>query len=279
MEKKLVFLDIDGTLVAPGEMDAPQSAVEAIHTAQANGHKVFLCTGRNLRMTSPMLKYNFDGYVCSAGGYVVCDDKVLVDCPMEDTQRDGLLEALGSHGVDCTLEAKDMSYSDGHMLKSFTKLGQTAALNSEAERWRKVFEGGVMVRPLADYHGEPIYKICYMAKQREDLEPARALYEDQFVFCEQKMPGSSGDFVNGELINRKFDKGTGIKAICTYLGLSMADTIGFGDSENDLQMTDVVGISVCMANGSDALKARCDRICPAVTEDGLAREFKALGLI
>ena len=86
-------------------------------------------------------------------------------------------------------------------------------------------------------------------------------------------------FVNGELINRKFDKGTGIKAICDHLGCTLADTIGFGDSDNDLQMTDVVGISVCMANGSDNLKKLCDRICPAVTEDGVARELKTLGLI
>ena len=51
------------------------------------------------------------------------------------------------------------------------------------------------------------------------------------------------------------------------------------DSDNDLQMTDVAGISVCMANGSENLKKRCDRIAPSVYEDGIAKEFKALGLI
>ena len=55
--------------------------------------------------------------------------------------------------------------------------------------------------------------------------------------------------------------------------------IGFGDSDNDLQMTDVVGISVCMANGSASLKQRCDRIAPSVYEDGISKEFAALGLI
>ena len=104
-------------------------------------------------------------------------------------------------------------------------------------------------------------------------------YEDQFVFCESRPGDEGGGIVNGELINRKFNKGSGIRAICNHLGCSLADTIGFGDSDNDLQMTDVVGISVCMANGSDNLKKRCDRICPAVTDDGIAREFAALGLI
>ena len=73
MKQKLIFLDIDGTLLPPGEMTVPASAVEAIRQARANGHKVFLCTGRNLRMTKPLLAYGFDGFVCSAGGYVGCD--------------------------------------------------------------------------------------------------------------------------------------------------------------------------------------------------------------
>ena len=95
----------------------------------------------------------------------------------------------------------------------------------------------------------------------------------------QRLADEGGGIVNGELINRKFDKGTGIKAICGFLGCSLADTIGFGDSDNDLQMTDVVGISVCMADGSASLKQRCDRIAPSVYEDGIAKEFAALGLI
>ena len=51
-----------------------------------------------------------------------------------------------------------------------------------------------------------------------------------------------------------------------------------GDSDNDLQMTQAAGISVCMGNGSERLKQLCDRIAPTVYEDGLAREFAALGL-
>lgn len=84
--------------------------------------------------------------------------------------------------------------------------------------------------------------------------------------------------INGELIDRRFSKGEGIRAICRYLERPLSDTIGFGDSDNDLAMADVVGISVCMANGSESLKQRCQRICPAVTEDGIARAFAELGL-
>lgn len=110
MKQKLIFLDIDGTLLPPGEMTVPASAVEATGRPGPNGHKVFLCTGRNLRMTKPLLAYGFDGFVCSAGGYVGCDGKILVDLPMEPAQVEGLREVLGRAGAECTLEARDDTY-------------------------------------------------------------------------------------------------------------------------------------------------------------------------
>ena len=110
MKQKLIFLDIDGTLLPPGEMLIPQSTVEALRKAHANGHKLFLCTGRNLRMTRPLLDYGFDGAVCSAGGYVFCGDKVLVDLPMEPQLAKDVRNAMERHGVECTLEARDATY-------------------------------------------------------------------------------------------------------------------------------------------------------------------------
>ena len=280
MKQKLIFLDIDGTLLPPGEMLIPQSTVEALHKAHANGHKLFLCTGRNLRMTQPLLDYGFDGAVCSAGGYVFCGDKVLVDLPMEPQLAQGVRSAMECHGVECTLEARDATYGSLKMIERWSFTHRDAGnLNSEAARWRKAMEDGMTISPLAEYKGEPLYKIVYIAEHSEDLNEAKRLYEDRFVFCESKLDGLDGGYVNGELINRRFDKGRGIKAVCDYLNVPLQDSIGFGDSDNDLQMTDVVGISVCMANGSASLKQRCDRIAPSVYEDGIAKEFAALGLI
>lgn len=280
MEKKLVFLDIDGTLLPPGEMAVPKSAVDAMRRARANGHKLFLCTGRNLRMTQPLFDYGFDGFVCSAGGYVGCDGKILVDIPMEPEQVAGIRKVMQESGVECTLEARDNTYGGVQMIERFAHNFQTAGtMNSEAERWKKMMEFGMTIRSIEEYAGAPVYKIVYIAEKPEDLLEVRRQYEDQFVFCEAKLGKFGGEMVNGELINRKFNKGTGIKAICDYLNMPLSDTIGFGDSDNDLQMTDVVGISYCMANGSESLKKLCDRVCPAVTEDGIAKAFEELELI
>ena len=88
-----------------------------------------------------------------------------------------------------------------------------------------------------------------------------------------------GSLLNGELISKDYDKGRGVKAVADYLGISIEDTYGFGDSMNDLEMIEMVGTSVCMENGAQALKDISDIVCPAVNDDGLAKAFDQLRLL
>lgn len=271
---KLIFLDIDGTLTPPGSNVPPDSALEAIRTARAAGHKVFLCTGRNLDMLTPVLKYGFDGVVASSGGYVTYGDRVLYDCPMTDEQRREAMRLFKKCGVFRTVEAKDASYCDEGLAEF---LNQASGGNSELVRWRKALEKDLGIRPMSEYDGRPIYKVVFMCRSEEQIAPVKAALEQDFIFLVQDMAGA--DCINGELVNRKFDKGTGVRLAAETLGVSLADTVGFGDSMNDLEMIQAVGQSVCMANGSPTLKSMSRYICPSVEEDGLAQGFRSLGLL
>ena len=273
-KKKLIFLDIDGTLTTPGSNVPPESALEAIRAAQANGHLVFLCSGRNYAMLSPLLKYGFDGAVASGGGYVFSGDKVLYDCPMTAKQADLALSLFRQEKVFRTIEALDASYCDDGMAEF---LGRMSGGNSELIRWRKAIENALDIRPISRYDGRPIYKIVFMCEDESQLAPVKEALEDDFEFLVQDMPASG--CINGEMINRRFNKGTGVRLIAKTLGIDISDTIGFGDSMNDLEMIQTVGTSVCMDNGSPALKKISSLICPAVEEDGLMKGFEALGLL
>ena len=67
---KLIFLDIDGTLLLPGH-PMSQRVAQALRRAKQNGHKLFLCTGRSrVMLPAELTAFGFDGIVCSAGGYV-----------------------------------------------------------------------------------------------------------------------------------------------------------------------------------------------------------------
>lgn len=274
MNKKLIFLDIDGTLTPPGSNQPPQSALDAIAAAQRAGHKVFLCSGRNYDMLKPLLRFGFDGAVASSGGYVFCGDEVLYDCPMTAAQQETAFILLGEGGVLRTIEAKDASYCDEGMGEF---LERTSGGNSELLRWRRALEKDLGIRPMGEYDGRPIYKIVFMCEREEQLEPARTALEEEFFFLVQDMRGAG--CLNGELVNRRFDKGTGIRRVCEALGCDVADTVGFGDSMNDREMLETVGTAVCMANGSPAMQAISHLICPSVEEDGLAWAFARLGLV
>ena len=268
MKEKLIFLDIDGTLTPAGSNVPPDSALKAIRAAQAKGHKVLLCTGRNLAMLSPLLKYGFDGVVASAGGYVEFGGQVIYDCPMSDRQRDIALQTLHESGVFCTIEAKDATYGDAD-LGDF--LSQSQGGNSEIQRWRAALAGELGIQPMESYDGRPIYKVVFMCREDSQLDKARAALEEEFLFCCQTVTKPA--CLNGELINRKFDKGKGIQRLCAHLGVDIRDTFGFGDSMNDLEMVQTVGVSVVMENGNEQLKALADYVCPRVEEDGLAKAF------
>ena len=278
MNKKLIFLDIDGTLTEPGSNIPPDSALEAIRGAQAKGHLVFLCSGRNYAMLSPLLKYGFDGIVASAGGYVTVGDEVIYDHPMTKEQAQTALTALHGEGVFCTVETRDITYGDEN-LGSFLEGSAGGQGNSEIERWLKALAESLDIHPMSEYDGtQPVYKVVIMCLRDEQLQPARDLLEKDFQFVIQEISDPDHPCLNGELINRAFDKGRGVLRVCEHLGIPVEDTIGFGDSMNDIEMIRTVATSVCMANGSKALQAESDIICPAVTEDGMAKAFKDLGL-
>ncbi len=274
MKKKLIFLDIDGTLTPAGSNTPPESAMRAVKRAQALGHKVFLCTGRNPAMLSPVLALGFDGAVAGAGGYVFAGEEVLFDCPMTAEQLETGMRLLRENGVFRTIEAKDATWGDEDLGEFLAQAGEG---NSELVRWRKALAEQLNILPMREYDGRPVYKIVFMCKTASQLEPARQALEKDFNFVVQDV--AAYQCLNGELINRRFDKGRGVRIVAEHFGLPLEDTIGFGDSMNDLEMIQTVGCSVCMDNGSPKLKEISDLVCPAVEDDGLYWGFEKLGLI
>ena len=62
------------------------------------------------------------------------------------------------------------------------------------------------------------------------------------------------------------NKGTGIAALCGYLGISPADVMAFGDNFNDVEILDLVGHPYVMDNGAPPLLERYPNHCARVDE-------------
>lgn len=270
MEQKIIFLDIDGTLTEPGHNEPPESAIWAVKKAQEEGNYVVLCTGRNYAMLSPLLSYGFDGVVASSGGYIECQGEVVYDCPMTEQQQQSVLGVLEENGVYRTVECMEGSYTD-EGFKDFLRSHVGEGSNSELLRWREQIEASLNILPMKEYKGQPVYKVVVMSPSMGQLEQPQKLLAEDFAFCIQD--GDMGGFINGEVVNRKFDKGKAVERVCRYFGLPVQNSVAIGDSMNDKEMLEAAGLSICMENGSEGLKKLADDICPSVKEHGIREAF------
>lgn len=163
MGKKLIFLDIDGTLTKAGSNEVPESALKAVRSAQKKGHYVFLCTGRNYAMLSPLLPLGFDGAIASSGGYIFCGEKVIYDCPMTQEQRELAMNVFSKNKVFRTVECRDGSYTD-EGFKEFLRENVRQGGSSELLRWREQIEHDLNILPMKQYKGQPVYKMVLMSR-------------------------------------------------------------------------------------------------------------------
>ena len=130
---------------------------------------------------------------------------------------------------------------------------------------------------MTEYHLEPIYKAVFMSPGMDRLQNPIQCLQDEFHFCIQDENAHS--IINGDLINKAFDKGTAVQRLCGHLDIAQKDTIAFGDSMNDYEMMETAGISVAMGNACEELKSVADVVCGTVKEDGVYYEFQRMGLI
>jgi hydroxymethylpyrimidine pyrophosphatase-like HAD family hydrolase len=55
--------------------------------------------------------------------------------------------------------------------------------------------------------------------------------------------------------------------------------MAFGDGENDVDMLEFAGLSVCMGNGAPEAKAVADYVTDSVGEDGIEKALIHFGLL
>ena len=115
MDNKIIFLDIDGTLILGLTAPSPRT-VEAVRGARAKGHKVFLCTGRNMPIIGrDILDVGFDGIIASAGSHVEVEGKVLFDSVLPEKTIQECLAVFHAQGMYCRIETAEGIYTDPQM--------------------------------------------------------------------------------------------------------------------------------------------------------------------
>ena len=111
---KIVFTDIDQTLYSHKTKCVPESAIKAIKEMQANGIKVFLCSGRNyylVRKTGILDIVTPDGLIVMNGSCAIIDDKIIYRYPIPENVVDVMIKFSKRLKFGLTL----IEESEGHI--------------------------------------------------------------------------------------------------------------------------------------------------------------------
>lgn len=272
MNKKAVFLDIDGTMVdSNGKI--PQSTKEAVREAKRYGHKMVICSGRSrFQIYQELLDLGFSGIVGAAGAFVIVDGIEVYHAYIDEKHRKSSFDYLEENGFFFCYQADDgivlnQRSCDG-MIKIYSDMGM------EKKRLERLIGNmHLMEEPWKNEKNEKIiyYNAPFPVKRvHEDLEP----YFDTVAIS---LDGA--DEYAGEIGINGINKATGMEIYLNHVGITRENCIAVGDGPNDLQMMEYAGIGVAMGNARDEVKQRANLVTDAIGEEGLYKAFIKLGLI
>ncbi|MDO4567682.1 MAG: HAD family hydrolase [Clostridia bacterium] len=263
LDRKIVFFDIDGTILDIATQVIPQSAVDAIRRMRANGHYAVICTGRPFPNVPPCVReIGFDAEICACGAHILVDGATAFFREVEPALAAHVRAVTRKYRVDALFESVSGTFCDG---------AEPSSPHIQLELSRlKPF--GAPVHYDIDGPDFRFEKFCAWFNARSD----RAAFEREVTpFFEPIVRGA--DFL--ELPQKGISKASGIAFLLEYLSVPHASSFAFGDSANDIAMFNAVSTSVLMGGGDPALEAFTSLRTETVLRDGLKSGLSALSLI
>ena len=262
MDKKYaLFFDIDGTLVSFKTHEIPPSTILALTQAKANGHRVYIATGRPPIIITNLgaIEHLIDGFIttngalCFVGSEYVCRQPIpkkdVLTC-VEDAQTKGYsLIVIGERDVAVLDPTGDVDRIFRQML-AVKNLDKAAPLEAVLQ------QDILQLTPFfsAEYEPQLMTRIPQCISGR---------WHPEFTDIT----------VNGA------DKGKGILAIAKHDGLDASQTIAFGDGGNDTSMILQAGIGIAMGNAIEALKQQADFVTTSVDDHGILNALRHFGIV
>lgn len=271
MEKKLILLDVDGTLISYSNI-LPDSAVKAIHLAQHQGHFCYIVTGRSRsHIEDEILNIGLNGIIGGNGAYIEAQNQVIKNqaFSLEDVKR--IVDYLDCHGLAYFMEANDGLYGSHHFSKRAIPTLQKYGIKNPVIK--EVYPN--MTFPQSLYQ-ENVIKINFILESYQDYLNFK---QDFPEFQVTTWGGQGENALFGDCTLKGIDKKDAILQLAHYLHIDQKDIIAFGDAEIDISMFEISGISVCMNNGREKAKKAATYITDDVLNDGLYKAFEHFHLI
>ena len=273
--RKFAFLDLDGTIIDHNQTISTK-VKEAITTATANGHKVFIATGRSYPELYPSLfSLPFSGLISANGAYVEVGDQVLASHSIDQDGISEWTDYFRRSDASWMWQGKDHFYPSETFLDFFRFSGKSN--RAATGDWSAYLE---QITPyLAS--GIPISAgkcMFYLSPEApSSFEEACRLFGDRYMVIPGSVSVPVGEMV--ELGVKGVNKGTAMQEVLRHFGVDPSQALAIGDSANDYEMVREAGIGVCLAGGAEKLRNIADWVAPPIEEDAVAVVFERFGLL
>ena len=261
MKYRLLALDLDGTLLNSRKEVTPE-VKQALRWAKERGVHVVLSTGRIVGEAAEFAReLPCEDLMVTAGGTAIAtasDERILQSWDMPCEIGAKAVEAVQNRPVRVMIYVGSKIYINEYSNRDFV-----ANYRVEGFHANKIV--------VEDIAGEirrnhlNVTKV-YAIGERAVLEQALAEI--------RPLPGitiTSSGSDNFEILPAGADKGRALTRLGELLGVTPAEMVAIGDSDNDAEMLRAVGMPVAMGNADAALKNLAKYITADCDHDGVAQ--------
>lgn len=255
-DKKVLFLDVDGTIVNPKNMTIPSSTIEILKELSTRDDiDVYISTGRSYDGLFEIneIKPYVTGYNLANGTQIIVDNKEIFIDPIDNKHLLPFLRVLEDRKLSYVLLNPNKifkRYFDLEIQKTFDEV-----VKSEYE----------IIKDIDNEQYDNIIEAWVLA-EHPDIDkliiefPTLKFYKWGTYGCDVVKQGSS--------------KGTGIKKIVELLGYDINKTYAIGDADNDIPMFEVVKYGIAMGQANNNAKSKAKFITDDVDKDGLFKGIR-----
>lgn len=265
---KMICIDIDGTLIR-SDLTLAEETMEAVREAKEKGVLVVLATGRMHRSAALYAeKLGIEDPIISSNGALVKDPRtaeVFYKEYLGEEDVEYIIRELDRFGVQISFYNEDTMYVT-EVRDYVHRYERMKASLPEHLQISVRYEGkDFHMERFVEEYGSLVQKgICFPDPQR-----ISAIKTEMKQNHRLKVVSSGKD--NIEFTARNADKGLAMLALAKAKGILQEEILCVGDSENDLGMLELAGLSVAMGNAMGSVKAMADYVTATNDEHGVAK--------
>lgn len=263
MSKKILFFDIDGTLLREDTNTVPESAIRGLREARKKGHLVYINTGRTYSIVDTTVQdIGFDGYVCGCGTYIKSGNEILFSKSIGADECKRIIQLLRSCKIDAVLEGDTDVYFDD--LEEIHPYINSIRTNFALK--------GYGINKTWNDEDLIFDKFFCKASEKSDVRRFHKELEKDYEIIDREDD-------RYEVIPKGYSKATGIAFLLDHHKMPLDSAFAFGDSSNDLPMLSYVPNSIAMGQGEACALETASYITKGIHEDGIEHALKHFGII